>query len=234
MTQIEINREPVKHGCIWTNEEEAELRRLHAEGCSKEWIAQCLGRKPSAIAHRLKELWIDGQPRSYEMRHGPISEAARVASEYFNISIHAMQQPERYSAQTWARQVAMWLAIRLGRGYANAGRFFKRDHTTAMHAERKIETLRLSNPAVLELTDALLANLLGGGLQTAPEPPPAPVPEPEPPPPPKIETPVSDDPVTFYEAAGGNQTRNTRAYLIKQNERFAAAMRAALDMEAQS
>lgn len=61
---------------------------------------------------------------------------------------------------TGPRQVAMYLARTLGgRSYPEIGRWFNRDHTTAMHAYRRISALRASKPILAANLDELEAAL---------------------------------------------------------------------------
>lgn len=223
MTELVTIREPVKGGHDWSPEDVAELRRMHEEGCGREWMAFQLRRTVAAVNSKLAEFW--SAKGSYETRYGPIVPAAKLASEHFGISIHQMRDCRRWHQQTMARQVAMWLAVRAGRGYAHIGRFFNRDHTTVIHAETKIEKLRQANPAMRELTDALLAALRGN----EPPPPPAPVRKPKPLPLPKAKKPISGDPDAIEAPFYDRQANNSREFLEKQNQRFVLAMMAAAE-----
>ncbi len=80
-----------------------------------------------------------------------ISEIAHETSREFRIAVIDMQSERRTRDAVIARQVAMYLARRLtNRAFpAISGYFGKRDHTTAMHAYRKIGELR-KNDQVLD------------------------------------------------------------------------------------
>lgn len=55
------------------------------------------------------------------------------------------------------RVIAMWLCVELlPASLPVIGRAFRRDHTTVMHACKRIRALRLDNPEVRYLTDHLL------------------------------------------------------------------------------
>jgi DnaA-like protein len=228
MTEIEINREPVKLPAPWSPAQIALLRRLHAEGVPFSEIAPTIGRPYQATISKANRLGL--ARRKVGKRTALAGPIAALVARHFGLHPGILSTSCKPTHIAHARQIAMWVAVKLGHGVAPTGRYFRRDHTTVIHAVRKIEQCREASDTDLWLTDTLLE----AARQNAPEPPPEPALEPEPPPPPKIETPVSDAPIAFYEDAGGNQTRNTRAYLIKQNERFAAAMRAALAGECQS
>jgi len=225
MTDLVTIRNLVKNAVPWSETDEADLRRMFAEQRDVDDMATHLGRTRNSVWGKLGSLGLIKRPQTAARFCNQVEPAAQFVAEYFGVTLLALRGPDQWRGIAWPRQVAMWLAVETGRTYSAIGRYFKRDHTTAMYSQQKVELLRQRDPKVLQLTDALLAAFL----ENTPVPPPAPIPEPEPLPTPEIETPVSDDPVTFYEAAGGNQTRNSRAYMVKQNERFAAAMRAALE-----
>jgi chromosomal replication initiator protein len=62
-----------------------------------------------------------------------------------------------------ARQVAMWLAKQITtRSLPDIGRRFGgRDHTTVLHAVRRIEALKAEDPALARDVDVLLRKLRG-------------------------------------------------------------------------
>jgi hypothetical protein len=221
MQEIATSRDCGKHATRWTAEEIADLHRMQAEGCTENWIAAKLGRTCAAVRYKRTHLGLSCP--NYGRRYGLVTPAATVVSRHFNVPVYAMRTDIRTHRLAWPRQLAMWLAIRTGLGYAHIGRFFYRDHTTVMHAERKVEALRESDPKVRELSDALLATLR----ENAPEPPPAPVPEEKP----AVLTkrkrvasaPPGETDVCFY-----SDERRGRAFLEEQNRRFAEAMMGAL------
>jgi hypothetical protein len=47
--------------------------------------------------------------------------------------------PSRKKKLTLARQIGMWLALQTGLSFPVIGRMFNRDHTTVLHAKRKID-----------------------------------------------------------------------------------------------
>jgi chromosomal replication initiator protein len=83
-------------------------------------------------------------------RRVSIEEIQKQVAEHFNIRLADMSSPRRARAVARPRQVAMYLAKHLtSRSLPEIGRRFGgRDHTTVMHAIRKIEELS-SGDAVL-------------------------------------------------------------------------------------
>jgi len=94
-----------------------------------------------------KELWfglpeVVGPPR--------IDDIKRVVCKYFDISHTDMIGMCREKKVIFPRHVAMYLAKEIaGKSFPDIGRYFgDRDHTTAMHAVKRIKTLCLTDPAV--------------------------------------------------------------------------------------
>jgi chromosomal replication initiator protein len=85
-------------------------------------------------------------------RRVTIEEIQKKVAEHFAIRLADMHSPRRARAVARPRQVAMYLAKQLtSRSLPEIGRKFGgRDHTTVMHAVRKIEELRGSDTAFSE------------------------------------------------------------------------------------
>jgi chromosomal replication initiator protein len=96
-------------------------------------------------------------------RRVTIEEIQKRVSEHFNIRIADMHSARRARAVARPRQVAMYLAKQLtSRSLPEIGRKFGgRDHTTVMHAVKKIEELRHTDSAFCEDVD-LLRRMLEG------------------------------------------------------------------------
>jgi chromosomal replication initiator protein len=94
--------------------------------------------------------------RSHE-RRVTIDEIQRRVAEHFNIRLGEMTSERRARAVARPRQVAMYLAKQLTtRSLPEIGRKFGgRDHTTVMHAVRKIEELKATDPALAEDVELL-------------------------------------------------------------------------------
>ena len=86
-----------------------------------------------------------------------IEEIQLRVSQHFNIKVSEMHSPRRARAVARPRQVAMYLAKQLtSRSLPEIGRKFgNRDHTTVMHAVRKIEELKSSDSVMSEDVELL-------------------------------------------------------------------------------
>ena len=93
-------------------------------------------------------------------------------AEHFNIKVSDMQSARRSRAVARPRQVAMYLAKQLTpRSLPEIGRKFGgRDHTTVMHAVRKVEELRTADASFAEDVELLApdAGRLSVGSQKRP------------------------------------------------------------------
>jgi chromosomal replication initiator protein len=92
-----------------------------------------------------------------------IEDIQKRVAEHYNIRLADMHSPRRARAVARPRQVAMYLAKQLTtRSLPEIGRKFGgRDHTTVMHAVRKIEELRATDSGLAEDID-LLKRMLEG------------------------------------------------------------------------
>ncbi|MDO4162345.1 MAG: chromosomal replication initiator protein DnaA [Pseudomonadota bacterium] len=89
-------------------------------------------------------------------RKTTIDEIQKKVAEYFNISVKEMQSSRRARNVARPRQIAMYLAKQLtSRSLPEIGRKFDRDHTTVMHAVRKVEELIIEDISLSESVDAL-------------------------------------------------------------------------------
>jgi chromosomal replication initiator protein len=90
-------------------------------------------------------------------RRVTIDEIQRRVAEHFNIRLSEMTSERRARAVARPRQIAMYLAKQLTtRSLPEIGRKFGgRDHTTVMHAVRKIEELTLGDRALAEDVELL-------------------------------------------------------------------------------
>jgi len=95
-------------------------------------------------------------------RRVTIEEIQKRVAEHFNIRVTDMHSARRARAVARPRQVAMYLAKQLtSRSLPEIGRKFGgRDHTTVMHAVRKVEELKSVDPAFAEDIE-LLRRMLG-------------------------------------------------------------------------
>ena len=96
-------------------------------------------------------------------RRVSIEEIQRRVAEHFNIKLADMQSPRRARTVARPRQIAMYLAKQLTtRSLPEIGRKFGgRDHTTVMHAVKKVEELSAGDSGFAEDVD-LLRRMLEG------------------------------------------------------------------------
>jgi chromosomal replication initiator protein len=96
-------------------------------------------------------------------RRVTIEEIQKRVAEHFNIKLSEMTSARRARAVARPRQVAMYLAKQLtSRSLPEIGRKFGgRDHTTVMHAVRKVDELRATDSGFSEDVD-LLRRMLEG------------------------------------------------------------------------
>ena len=83
------------------------------------------------------------------------------AAKYFSVTTRQLRGPSRTSQVVRARGVAMLLARNLtDKSLEVIGDYFGgRDHTTVLHACRKTESLRHTNPAIAKALDELWEQL---------------------------------------------------------------------------
>ncbi|WP_298295626.1 chromosomal replication initiator protein DnaA [uncultured Litoreibacter sp.] len=86
-----------------------------------------------------------------------MDEIMRKTCDYYNVRMSDMMSPKRSRNIARPRQMAMWLAKHLTqRSYPEIGkRFGGRDHTTVIHAVRKIEELKAQDSQVAEDAELL-------------------------------------------------------------------------------
>jgi chromosomal replication initiator protein len=96
-------------------------------------------------------------------RRVTIEEIQKRVAEHFNIKLSEMSSARRSRAVARPRQVAMYLAKQLtARSLPEIGRKFGgRDHTTVMHAVRKVDELRGMDATFAEDVE-LLRRMLEG------------------------------------------------------------------------
>jgi chromosomal replication initiator protein len=131
------------------------------EGALNRVIAQAIlvGR---AITLEMAQDVLRDLLRAHE-RRVTIEDIQKLVAEHYRIRIADMHSARRARAVARPRQVAMYLAKQLTpRSLPEIGRKFGgRDHTTVMHAIRKIEELRSTDPVMSEDIEALRRLLQG-------------------------------------------------------------------------
>jgi len=91
-----------------------------------------------------------------------IQEIADAVLLRFNVRLSDMQSRRRAQSVTLRRQICMYLTRRLtNRSLEEVGAFFGgRDHTTVLHADRKIRRMVGHDPAFRGLIEAIEAHIL--------------------------------------------------------------------------
>jgi chromosomal replication initiator protein len=99
----------------------------------------------------------------FHARYITASDCVAVACRQFNVEAREVLSQRRSLPAARARQAAMWLAKQLTpRSYPEIGRLIgNRDHSTAMHAVRRIDELRAVDPEFRALTDRCMHDLTG-------------------------------------------------------------------------
>lgn len=94
-----------------------------------------------------------------QVSHGPLSleTIQQIVAEYFSFTVEDLKSSKRTSQLAMARQIAMFLCRRHTEsslqqiGFA----FNKKDHTTVLHAQKKIEKLVAEQPRIKKIVDNL-------------------------------------------------------------------------------
>jgi chromosomal replication initiator protein len=91
-----------------------------------------------------------------------MSRIAKVTARTFGVRVSDLKGPRRSQTITLARQTAMYLARELGRQhYAVIGEYFnRRNHSTVIHACRKIETLLDEDPRLAHDVETIREELV--------------------------------------------------------------------------
>jgi chromosomal replication initiator protein len=92
-----------------------------------------------------------------------VDQIQKLVSEHYNLKQADLISERRARAVARPRQVAMWLAKQVTvRSLPDIGRRFGgRDHTTVLHAVRRIEQLKAEDPQIARDVDVLLRKLRG-------------------------------------------------------------------------
>lgn len=102
-------------------------------------------------------IWLDGRP----VEMGEV--AAKVAAEW-RVSLDALMSSRRHHDIAWPRQIAMYLCtLDVRRSFPEIGRFFDRDHTTVLYAERRVEKVLAIDKREAQKVARIIAEL---GLST--------------------------------------------------------------------
>ncbi|MBO6756414.1 MAG: chromosomal replication initiator protein DnaA [Roseibium sp.] len=115
------------------------------------------------ITQEMAELTLRDLIRSSEPRRVKIEDIQRVVSKHYNVSKADLLSARRTRTIVRPRQIAMYLAkVMTPRSLPEIGRRFgNRDHTTVLHAVRKIEELVQADPALAQEIE-LLKRMIDG------------------------------------------------------------------------
>ncbi len=102
----------------------------------------------TAITMDIAETVIRDLVQGVEPRRIKIEDILRIVSRHYGVSKADLLSPRRQRSIVWPRQIGMYLAKQLtSRSLPEIGRRFNgRDHTTVLHAVRKIERELTDNP----------------------------------------------------------------------------------------
>jgi chromosomal replication initiator protein len=101
-----------------------------------------------------------------QKREPTMEDIIRVVTEHFGVKLSELQSKRRSNAIAYPRQVGMVLARRLTRmSLEDVGSYFGgRDHSTVLHAVKKIERLVEEDPEVRRMVAQLMLDLQGPGV----------------------------------------------------------------------
>jgi chromosomal replication initiator protein len=103
-------------------------------------------------------LFLDDQA---EERKPDLRSITNKVAKYFSLSTRQLRGPSRRRHVVRARGVAMYLAWNLtNNSLENVGRYFgNRDHTTVLHACRRVQSLQQTDPVITKAVDELSGQL---------------------------------------------------------------------------
>lgn len=109
------------------------------------------------ISYDIAETIIRDLVQGLEPRRIKIEDILRIVSRHFGVSKSDLLSQRRHRSVVWPRQIGMYLAKQLTqRSLPEIGRRFgNRDHTTVLHAIRKIEGELTDNPRLKDEIDEL-------------------------------------------------------------------------------
>jgi chromosomal replication initiator protein len=89
------------------------------------------------------------------MASGTIAETIEAVSKRFGFTADELRFGGREASLANARHIAAWLLRERGLSYPEIGRALSKDHSTMIHAVRKVEVERAMDPAVAALLEQL-------------------------------------------------------------------------------
>jgi chromosomal replication initiator protein len=110
-----------------------------------------------AVSLAVAEATLKDLVRATDSRRVKIEDIQRVVSKHYNVSKQDLLSSRRTRTIVWPRQIAMYLSKSLTpRSLPEIGRRFGgRDHTTVLHAVRKVEDCVGNDPALAQEIEAL-------------------------------------------------------------------------------
>jgi len=83
-----------------------------------------------------------------QSRIGRVAVIQSVVAQFYGLDVDEMLSPRRQPHIVRPRHVAMYLSLRLAPkvNYPQVGRVFERDHTTVMHAEKRVRARMDTDP----------------------------------------------------------------------------------------
>ncbi|HEY4483316.1 MAG TPA: sigma-70 family RNA polymerase sigma factor [Candidatus Paceibacterota bacterium] len=82
-------------------------------------------------------------------------------SQHYGVPVEALKAPGRRADIAWARQVGMYILVRGFTSLSEAGRLFAKDHTTVLHAVRKVEQRVVVDKSLRDFVDKFTRALQG-------------------------------------------------------------------------
>ena len=135
-----------------------ELRNKNNELISKnKYLIETIKLNNAELLTLKQELLAYKQWDETKITFLPIKEINAIVCQYFNVSKSDMISPCRTSIMVLPRHIAFYLCKRhTVKSYPEIGRWYgNRDHTTVLHAFRKIELQRKSDPETIRHLDNL-------------------------------------------------------------------------------
>jgi hypothetical protein len=115
--------------------------------------------EPEQPTKRPYWFWMIAEP---QRRYPPVKVIQHAVADHYGVTVHEILSPRRTAKVVMPRQIAMYLAKKLTlKSLPEVGRRFGgRDHTTVMHAVRKIESLAQEDESLSAELSALSAAIL--------------------------------------------------------------------------
>jgi chromosomal replication initiator protein len=148
--QVLVSLAAAARGLVLTEQEAATLAQRET-GAAAQVIGSVANGRPSARSPK------HPAPADAAREHDQMKQILAVTARYFAITQAALTGPSRRTSLVAARNIVVHLARRLTTlSYADIGRALgNRDHTTIMHAQRRLDEQRASDPVTQQTIDEL-------------------------------------------------------------------------------